>query len=209
VWSVATFGVLCTVAWLRWGSGYFCEFLAHVAKHVDLNSLATIPHTFVSIVKGQEFITTPDGTFAYQHDVFGYMENPLRFLSRVAEPVGLLLLLAFSIWLVMSKRGKRLSAERSFYLFLVVALLVNPLLWPMGLVACFPLVVALVDSSPAPNRSALLLLVPLFLTKQVIGNFNFTLWLAAAAFCVVQNGWLKEQAEPQPSLGTATPSATA
>ena len=103
-------------------------------------------------------------------------------------------------WLFFSRRGKALTAEQSFFLFLPAALFANNLLWPMGLVACFPLIVLLVDESATPNLTAILLIVPLVLTKQLVGNWNFGLWLVTAGWCLWQSGWLTSPStEPIPS----------
>jgi hypothetical protein len=189
-WTIATSGVLSVAALLRYGAGYYREFLAHMVRHVDLDALPVVQHTFVTVQKSYLYIVTGEGTFAYQHDVGGYMQNPLRLLGeRAGGAAGWLVLLGFTVWLFWSRRGRALTAAQSFFSFLAVALLANHLLWPMGLVACFPLTVLLVEESPAPHRAAVMLLVPLLLTKQVVGNFNFAIWMVMAGICVWQNGW--------------------
>jgi hypothetical protein len=206
-WSLASSATLAAAAYLRWGSLYWREFFDHLVHH-ETPGLPTLGHVFTTIYKVKDrVLVTSDGVYAYQHDISGYLQNPLHILGRFGSPIGLLVVSSFMAWLFFSRRGKALTAEQSFFLFLPVALLANNLLWPMGLVACFPLIVLLVDNSATPNLTAALLLVPLILTKQVIGNWNFGLWLLTAAWCVWKSGWL---ATPQDKAVTEwpVPSAT-
>jgi len=190
VWSLVTFGVLAAGALARWGTGYWREFFDHMRHHEDAG-LPSFEHTFTTVVKVRDrFLLSGSDVYAYQHDICGYVQNPLHVLGKFAGPVGVVLVGAFLVWLFFSSRGRSLSAMQSFFLFLVAALLVNPLLWPMGLVACFPLIVLLVDEAGAPNWTAVVLVVPFFLTKQIVGNWNFGIWLVAAAWCLWRSGWL-------------------
>jgi hypothetical protein len=174
---------------MKWGTEYWREFADHMIHH-EKPGLPILEHTFTSIVKVKDrVLVTADGVYAFQHDIAGYQQNPLHVLGSFCGPVGLVLLVAAMAWLFFSKRGRALTAEQSFFLFLVAALLANPLLWPMGLVACFPLTVLLVDSSDVPNWTALVLIVPLIVTKQFIGNWNFGVWLVAAAWCLWRSRW--------------------
>ena len=102
-----------------------------------------------------------------------------------------MVLCVFLAWLFFTKRGRALAPEQSFFLYLVIALIPNHLLWPMGLVMCFPLLLLLVDTSPTPNLTALTLLLPMFLTKPIINSGNFSLWLICAAYWVWRCGWLR------------------
>jgi len=68
----------------------------------------------------------------------------------------------------------------------VVALFANSLLWPAGLIACFPLTLLLVDRSHLPVRHGLILLLPFFLPIEFVANRRFLLWLIAAGFCLWQ-----------------------
>jgi hypothetical protein len=70
----------------------------------------------------------------------------------------------------------------------------------MGLVACFPVIVLLVDSAKRPNWTALVLIAPLIVTKQFIGNWNFGVWIVAASWCLWQSGWLRKTASPDVSF---------
>ena len=195
-WAIVVNVALGAAAVARWGTGYYREFFEHLRRHGD-SSQPMLTHTFTTIQKIQnEVIVTSEGVFDYQHDIGGYMQNPLRWLGSWGGVAGMLLLLGFVVWLVASRCGLRLTPEQSFYLFLVVALLANPLLWAMGLVACFPLIALLVEQSKRPSRTMVLLLVPFALTKQVIGEGNFLLWLACAGYCVWQSGWLQSRSAP-------------
>jgi uncharacterized membrane protein len=188
-WSLVTAVALSAAAWVKWGTEYWREFADHMIHH-EKPGLPILEHTFTSIVKVKDrVLVTADGVYAFQHDIAGYQQNPLHVLGSFCGPVGLVLLVAAMAWLFFSKRGRALTAEQSFFLFLVAALLANPLLWPMGLVACFPLTVLLVDSSDVPNWTALVLIVPLIVTKQFIGNWNFGVWLVAAAWCLWRSRW--------------------
>ncbi len=192
-WCAATVGVLAAAAYVHWGAGYFIEFAQHLARHGEGQQLLT--HTFVTLHKiGNPVLVTADGIFAYQHDIGGYQVNPLHLLGRVGMPIGLGLYLALACWL-LSPQARRLSDDRRFFLLLVGALVANPLLWAMGLVACFPLVVLLVSESPTPNRAAVMLVAPFLLTKQAIGEGSFVLWLAMAGLCLWQNGWFRRVPE--------------
>lgn len=193
-WSVGTFAGLFAVAYELWGGAYFREFAVNMAHHEDPGR-PMLAHAFTTIQKVQErFLLTPEGPFAYQHDIGGYLQNPVHLLGRFAAPVGVGVFVVLAGWLLVSRRGRGLTAEQSFFLFLPVALLANPMLWTMGLVACFPLLVLLVDSSETPNLTAVVLLVPFLLTKQIAGNWNFALWLVAAGWCVWRCGWLRDGA---------------
>ena len=194
VWSIVTAAALGAAAWVRWGPDYWREFVDHMIHH-EKPGLPVLEHTFTTIMKVKDRVqVTADGVYAFQHDIAGYQQNPLHVLGKLCGPVGLLLLAASMAWLFFSKRGRALTAEQSFFLFLVAALLANPLLWPMGLVACFPLVVELVDSSNTPNWTALVLIAPLIVTKQFIGNWNFGVWIMVAAWCLWRSGWLRANA---------------
>ncbi len=188
-WSLGISGVLALAAFHIWGASYYQEFFIHLVQHAK-EGMPQLEHTFqtVRIIQDRTIVTS-DGLYAYQHDIGGYAQNPLRFLGKVGGVLGPTLLLGFTFWLYATRKGRSLNCQRSFFLFLVISLTANHLLWAMGLVACFPLTVLLVDESRAPRQSALLLLVPLILTKQFVGEGNFLLWLCAAAFCMVRNGW--------------------
>jgi len=191
IWSVMTSVALGAAAWVKWGRGYWREFADHMIHH-EKPGLPVLEHTFTTIEKVKDrMLVTADGVYAFQHDIAGYQQNPLHVLGILCGPAGLVLLAAAMAWLFFSKRGRALTVEQSFFLFLVAALFANPLLWPMGLVACFPLTAALVDSSETPNWTALVLIVPLIVTKQFIGDWNFGVWLVAAAWCLWRSGWLR------------------
>jgi Glycosyltransferase family 87 len=190
VWAVVVSGVLAAAALARWGAGYYSEFLHHLVAHADPNR-PRVAHQFTTLKMFDGFLLTPQGTFAFQHDICGYVQNPLRYLGKPAGAVGVALLIVFFVWLFGSVRGRALNAEQSFFLFLVVSLLANHLLWPMGLVACFPLLILLVDSAKTPNLAALLLLAPLMMTVQLVGQLNFTVWMIVAGYWVFRNGWLR------------------
>lgn len=191
-WSVAVSGGLELAALARWGSGYFREFLHDVLHHADAMP-PVLEHVFSRLkMVGNEVLVSPEGVFAYQHDIGGYRQNPLRYLGHAGGALGIGLALGFLVWMRASRRGRGLRPEQSFFLFLVVALLANPLLWAMGLVACFPLIVLLVDSSDTPNLSSMILVVPFLLTKQVVGEQNFLLWLVCAGYCLWRSGWLRQ-----------------
>lgn len=184
VWSVVTSGGLAVAAWARWGSLPFREFLDHLIHHAS-EGMPTLDYTLQTVHKIQDrVIVTTDGLFSYQHDIGGYAQNPLRVLGHWGGMIGLAMLAAFLVWLRFSRAGRGLTAEQSFFSFLVVSLFANHLLWAMALVACFPLTIELIDRSRASNLAAVLLLVPLFLTKQVVGQQNFLLWLLCAGVCV-------------------------
>lgn len=189
VWGLFTSGALGLLALYRWGIGYYRSFLDHLLHHGAVG-MPTVSHVFSTIkIFHDRAIMSADGFYAFQHDIGGYAQNPLRFVGSLGGALGVALPIGFVIWLVAGKAGREMGRERSFFLFLVVALLANTLLWAMALVACFPLVVLLVNESDTPRKTALLLLVPLFLTRQLIGQNSFLLWLVAAAYCMHANGW--------------------
>jgi hypothetical protein len=200
--AIASSAALALASLAIYPALYWQEFLAHLTHHEAPNQ-PTLHHTFTTIAKLHDrVLLTSDGIYAFQHDINGYLQNPLHVLGRASAPLGLALVLAFMAWLFLSRRGRWLTSEQSFFLLLPITLLANNLLWPMGLVACFPLIVLLVDDSATPNLTALLLLVPLLLTKQLAGNWNFGLFLLAAAVSVHQSGWLNA---PDPHRTQAWP----
>ena len=103
-------------------------------------------------------------------------QNPLRLFGTVAGPIGLALLLAYVAWLAGSKRGRSLTDEASSFGLLAVALLANTLLWPAGLVACFPLTLLLAARSRRPVPWGLAMLAPFYLPLELVGAGRFTLW---------------------------------
>jgi hypothetical protein len=189
-WSVAVSAAFAVAALLRWGGGYYFEFIHHLLRHADL-AQPRISHQFLTMKMVDGFLLTSNGVYVLQHDICGYLQNPLHSLGRSGSVVGAVLLLVFSGWLFTSERGRGLKAEQSFFLFLVVSLFANHLLWSMGLVACFPLLILLVNSSKTPYKTALLLLAPLMMTVQLLGRWNFTVWVIVAAYWVYKNGWLR------------------
>ncbi|MES2392282.1 MAG: glycosyltransferase family 87 protein, partial [Acidobacteriota bacterium] len=202
LYAILSSTTLFLAALSRYGTTYWREFFNHLAHHESPN-LPTLGHVFTSIYKVKDrVLVTSDGVYAYQHDINGYLQNPLHILGRIGAPLGILIVLATMAWLFFTRRGRWLTSEQSFFILLPISLLANNLLWPMGLVACFPLIVLLVDDSPTPNLTALLLIVPFVLTKQLVGNWNFGLWLIAAGYCVYQSGWLNA---PDPAKTHAWP----
>jgi hypothetical protein len=149
-------------------------------------------HHFVEYgVSHGRLILTPEGIYEYVHEIYRLPQNPLAVFRFKGIPLGLLLPVGFTIWLLASRRGRALSERQSYFLFLVICLFANPALFPMGVIACFPLLILLVDSSRTPLRTAVLLLAPMFLTARMLGGRNFTVFVLVAAFCVWQNGWLR------------------
>ena len=133
---------------------------------------------------------SPDGVFGHQHDIGGSLQSSPPYLGTFGRAAGPALVLGFLVCLVAARQGRALRAEQSFFLFVVFCLLANPPIRTKVLVACFPSLVLLVDSSRKQHSTARLLLVQMFLMKQVVGEQNSLVWLVATRFCVMQNGWL-------------------
>jgi hypothetical protein len=187
VWSVVLSGGLTLLAVARWGTGRYWEFVQHLANHVNRHG-AVLHHHFQTIqVTDSRFIVVGTMSYALGHHVYGYIQNPLLQLGRFGSVAGLLIVLSYLGWAFFSAKGRSLSPEAGFFGLLVVSLFANTLLWTMGLVACFPLLLLLVDKSRTPAKTALLLMAPLFLPFSLVADRRFAVWLAAAAFCVWHN----------------------
>ena len=196
IFACVTAASLGAIAYVRWGSIFFREFLHNMMHHHEAG-LPRLQHVFTNVTKiSLRFIQTTDGWFSYEHNLAGFYQNPLG-VGRLSHIGGPAIVSIFAIWLFFSRRARALTSEQSFFLFMAVSLLANHLLWPMGLVMCFPLLVLLVDSSPTPNVTALTLLLPMFLTNSVIGSANFSLFLLCSAFWIWQFGWFRKVGETQ------------
>ena len=194
LYSILSSAALVLFSVLRWGLVYWKEFAAHLRTATNGGPLSPlpVPEAVKQAVRDRSLDATIN-VFAHR-GVYAIRQNPLRYFGSLQGAIGFALVLALLIWFLRSRRGRRFTAEQSFYIFLAVSLLANHALWATGLVALFPLTMLLIDSSPKPNRAALLLLAPLFLPYQVLGAENFLVWLVLAGFCIVENGWLREQA---------------
>ncbi len=191
-WSVVT-GVglaLAVVPWL--GLGLYREFLHHLLEATRQNHHLALVHRFEGYrVIGDRLIMTPDGLYEFWHVIYQFRQNPLFALGRVGLAIGLLLPVVFMVWVKATRRGRRLSEAQSYFIFLVMCLFANLSLWPMGLLACFPLLILLVDTSRTPNRTALLLLSPFFMTQRILGGRDFAVFVVVAVYCIFENGWLR------------------
>jgi hypothetical protein len=193
LYSVLTSAALVVFAAAHWGLGYWKEFVVHLRTAADGGPISPLqlPDSVKQAVQDHTLVTTKD-VFIHR-GIYAIRQNPLRYFGSAQGIIGLAIVIALLCWLCRSRAGRRFSAEQSFFIFMPIALLANHALWATGLVALFPLTVLLADSSPKPNRAALLLLAPLFLPYQVIGEQNFLVWLIVAGFCIYENGWLNEQ----------------
>jgi Glycosyltransferase family 87 len=187
VWSLVTSGALTGVAVGLWGVGRYKEFLHQLltSGHWDGTKLE---HVFEGVkVTAQKFIVVGNATYAYGHTWYGGPQNPLQPLGHLVPVVGLTLLGAYTFWIMKTDRGRSLTKSASFFGFLVVALFVNSLLWTMGLILCFPLVLELVNGSKTPIRTALILLTSLFLPFPAVIERRFLVWVIALGICL----WLE------------------
>lgn len=194
LWSIGVSGALSLLAARWWGIGMYREFLHHLRSHLAPHP-HLLTHTFHDgvMILGRFVIM---GTSTYSmHYFYGTRQNPLLVLGSSAGMAGLLIVSAFVTWLRLSPRGHGLPQDASFYLFLVAALFANTLLWPAGLVACFPLTMLLVQRSRTPIAHGLLLLLPFYAPIEFIANRRFLFWLFAAAWCF----W-NQSSEQQKSL---------
>jgi hypothetical protein len=186
VWSLLLTGGLTLLAIERWGTSRYGEFLRHLKDHTKWHG-PLLHHQFQTIhLVGSRIIATEDSAFTLNRGIYGFLQNPLLPLGRYESVIGVLLVAGYLICLFFTAKGKSLSTEAGFFGFLVVALFANTLLWEMGVVACYPLLLLLVDRSRTPAKTALLLLIPLFLPFNIVADHRFTLWLAVAAFCLWQ-----------------------
>ncbi|WP_263381759.1 glycosyltransferase family 87 protein [Granulicella arctica] len=196
LWSGVAAAGLALVALAWWGTGLYREYFHHMLDAETGHHSGFLTHRYESLkILAGRLIVTQDVVYEFQHALAGFRQNPLFVLGPKSVFIGLAVPLVFLAWMLWSQTGRRLSEAQSFFLFVVACLFANLSLWPMGLVACFPLVILLVASSRTPQRTALLLLAPLFLTKQLVGDRNFLIWMVLAGFCVVQNGWFRAKSE--------------
>jgi uncharacterized membrane protein len=185
LWAVVTASVVTLAAIRVWGLALHREFVHHLLEHLGPNP-AMLTHTFTTyqVIFGRFVVM---GTDSYSlHYFYGTRQNPLLTLWGAAAPVGLAMLLVYLAWMLRTKRRAVLASDVGFFTFLVVALFANSLLWPAGLIACFPLTLLLVDRSHLPVRHGLILLLPLFLPIEFVANRRFLFWLIAAGFCLWQ-----------------------
>jgi hypothetical protein len=195
-WSVVAGGLLAGVSLAGLGTTLFREYFAHLVNATKGNHGASIKHHFEGLrVMGGRLIETVDGLYEFQHRIYGFRQNPLFPLGRIAVVIGVALPVIYMAWLLLTKRGRMLQPQQSYFMYIVVCLFANLSLWPMGLVACFPLLVLLVATAKTPNRTALLLLAPMLLTQQLVGQLNFLLWVVVAVVCIAQSGWLVLKAD--------------
>jgi hypothetical protein len=188
LWSLVTSGALTGVAVKLWGFGLYREFLHQLLTGGHWDETKKLVHVFQGVhVTAQKFIVVGSATYAYAHVWYGGLQNPLRPLGHLGPVVGLVLLAAYTFWTVRTKRGRSLTKAASFFGFMVVALFVNSLLWTMGMILCFPLLLELVNSSRTPVRTALILLTPMFLPFNVVIERRFLFWVIALAICL----WLE------------------
>ena len=186
VWSLLLTGGLTLLAIERWGTSRYGEFLRHLKDHTKWRG-PMLHHQFQTVhLVGSRIIAIGDSAFTLDRGIYGYLQNPLLPLGRYESVIGVLLVVGYLIWLFFTAKGKSLSAEAGFLGFLVVALFANALLWVMGVVACYPLLLLLVHRSRTPAKTALLLLTPLFLPFEAVANHRFALWFIVAVFCLWQ-----------------------
>ena len=182
-WSVGVAAVLTLVAARVWGFALVREFVEHLRMHLGPHP-AMLQHTFTSVqVLYGRFVVMGTNTYSL-HYIYGTRQNPLMYLGSAAGGFGLALVLTYLGWMRLSRTGRALTEEASLFGFLVVALFVNALLWPAGLVACFPLTMLLVARSRTPARDGLLMLLPFFLPVESVASLRFCGWLLAAGFCL-------------------------
>jgi Glycosyltransferase family 87 len=183
-WKAALFAILSaaalTLASIRvWGLDRHREFIQHLMGHLSPNpAMLTHTYTMYKVYFGR-FVVMGANSYS-MHYFFGVRQNPLLH----AAPVGLAMLLIYVAWMLRTRRRDILASDVGFFTFLVVALFANSLLWPAGLIACFPLTLLLVDRSLQPVRHGLILLLPFFVPIEFVANRRFLFWLIAAGFCL-------------------------
>ena len=183
LWAIVT-GVALTAASVAiWGVGLYREFFDHLRHHLAANP-PMLQHVFrtFSVIYGRFVVI---GTSSYSlHYFYGVRQNPLRVFGSAVGIAGLLCVAAYVAWTRLTRAGRGLDDEASFFGFLVVALLANPLLWPAGLVACFPLTLLLANRARNGLRWGMLMLLPFFAPIEFIADRRFLFWLAAAGACL-------------------------
>jgi hypothetical protein len=185
LYAVVTAAAIMLAAMRVWGVALYREFFQHLNAHLSPNS-AMLTHTFTTFkVFFGRFIVM--GTDSYSlHYFYGTRQNPLLMVWGAAAPIGLAMLVIFFAWMLRGKRRPILASDAGFFTFLVVALFTNSLLWPAGLIACFPLTMLLIERSPSRPLHSLLLLLPFFIPIEFVANRRFLFWLIAAGFCLWQ-----------------------
>ena len=198
-WATAAWATLSGAALLATGAavyGRMGEFVRHLRVHLAPGA-PQLSHTFTTFqVLYGRFVVMGANTYSL-HYFYGTRQNPLRMLGPAAGAAGLALVLAYVAWILWSRAGKRLagcsesgeSGEVSLFGFLAVALFANALLWPAGLVACFPLSLALVARSRHPVAWGLALLAPFYLPIELVGAGRFTLWCLVLIAWIWREGW--------------------
>ena len=201
-WSLAFSAAFAALSIPIFGAGLWREFFTHLRTHLGPHPAMLIhTYTLFPVLYGR-FVVMGTNTYSL-HYFFGTRQNPLLALGSAAGASGLAIVTVYLAWTKLTRTGRTLSPETTFAGFLVAALLANPLLWPAGLVACFPLTMLLIERSRNYVRAALLLLTPFFLPIDFIANRRFLLWLLAAACCVFTTR--QAARHPSPSATTSVP----
>jgi Glycosyltransferase family 87 len=184
-YAVLTAAVITLAAIRVWGFAMHREFLRHLSAHLSPNP-PMLTHTFTDfkVILGR-FVVMGNDTYSL-HYFYGTRQNPLLILWSFAAPVGVTMVLVYLAWMLVTHRSQTLASATGFYTFLVVALFANALLWPAGLIACFPLTLLIADRSPRPAFHGLAMLTPFFLPIEFFANRRFLCWLIAVAFCLWQ-----------------------
>jgi Glycosyltransferase family 87 len=183
-WSLLVSGCLTLFAVKKWGTVRYVEFFEHLQNHANWHS-PTLHHQFQTVhLVGSRMIDVGGVVYTLDRDIYGHLQNPLHLLGHYGSAIGFVVVMGYLVWLFFSAKGRSLSAEAGFLGFLVAAPFANTLLWEMGEVVCFPLLLLLVHRSRTPAKTALLLLTPLFFPLSVVADHRFVIWLGVAAFCL-------------------------
>jgi len=183
-WSLAWTGATTLLAIQIWGTQLYREFFQHLQTHADW-SAPRMSHVFRTVqVLHDRLITVGGRTYSFLY-IGGGLQNPLRHLGKFTELAGVGIVVLYLAYLAFTKHGRSLRPETSFFGFLVASLFANALLWPMGLVACFPLLILLVHQSKSPLKTTVLLVTPFLLPFHAAEDRSFLLWLVALLACLV------------------------
>ncbi len=182
-WSCGVSVAITLLATRAYGVERYREFIPHLRFHLVANP-TMLTHTFHdNVVILGRFVVMGTNTYS-MHYFYGTRQNPLLALGTHTVAAGLVCIVAYLAWLLLTKAGRTLPADASFFGFLVVALLANTYLWPAGLIACFPLTMLIVHRSRSPVGEGLLLLLPFYVPVEAVANHRFLLWIFAAAWCL-------------------------
>jgi hypothetical protein len=153
--ALAALVLLTAVTAHFYGPSAFADFYHNLRR-------VPVPKS-TGITVAAEGITWVDGkALLLSHRFAGGAHNPLMLLGAAGAIPGLVIFLPVAF--VLHRR--RLPEDASYFAFLLIALVVNPILWTMGMVMYVPICLLAIGRLRSPLLSCLVL-SPLVLPSQI------------------------------------------